>query len=218
MPPRPAPRDLRASDADRERVIDVLNAALADGRLTDEEHSGRVHAALTARTLGSLAGLTLDLVPPDDQPIQVDAGRMITGAFSKASRYGRWVVPEEFTVNALAGEVTLDFREAVLTDRHTVLHANAVAGTIKLLVPDGVAVTVGGTMLLGRQKGATPAAALGGGYGTEATARRAPAQLPPDAPLIEVRCFALLGEVIVKAPSKPRRWLPGGNRRREVRG
>ena len=174
MPPRPASRDLRASDADRERVVDVLNAALADGRLTDEEHSGRLHAALTARTLGSLAGLTLDLVPPEGQPIQVDGGRMITGAFSKASRYGRWVVPEEFTVNAMAGEVTLDFREAILTERHTVLHANAVAGTIKLLVPDGVAVTVGGTMLLGRQKGATPAAALGGGYG----ARRRPAARP----------------------------------------
>jgi hypothetical protein len=218
MPPRPAPRDLRASDADRERVVDVLNAALADGRLTDEEHAGRIHAALTARTLGSLAGLTLDLVPPEGQPIQVDAGRMITGAFSKASRYGRWVVPEEFTVNAMAGEVTLDFREAILTERHTVLHANAIAGTIKLLVPDGVAVTVGGTMLLGRQKGATPATPPGGGYGSPAAPRRAPAPLPPDAPLIEVRCFALLGEVIVKPPPKPRRWLPGGNRRREVRG
>jgi hypothetical protein len=117
----------------------------------------------------------------------------------------------------MAGEVTLDFREAILTERHTVLHANAIAGTIKLLVPDGVAVTVDGTMLLGRQKGATPAAALGG-YGSQATPRRAPAPLPPDAPLIEVRCFALLGEVIVKPPPKPRRWLPGGNRRREVRG
>lgn len=196
--------------------MDVLNDALADGRLTSEEHSGRVHAALTARTLGSLVSLTLDLVPPEGQPIQVDGGRMITGAFSKASRYGRWVVPEEFTVNAMAGEVTLDFREAILTDRHTVLHANAVAGTIKLLVPDGVAVTVGGTMLLGRQKGATPAAAVGDGHGSPAS-RRAPASLPPDAPLIEVRCFALLGEVIVKAPPKPRRWLPG-TRRREVRG
>jgi hypothetical protein len=223
MPPRPAPRDLRASDADRERVVDVLNAALADGRLSDEEHSGRLHAALTARTLGGLAGLTLDLVPPEEQPIQVDGVRMITGAFSKASRYGRWVVPEEFTVNAMAGEVTLDFREAILTERHTVLHANAVAGTIKLLIPDGVVVTVGGTMLLGRQKGATQAPALGGyaspgGYGSPGAApRRGSAPLPPDAPLIEVRCFALLGEVIVKPPPKPRRWLPG-TRRRAVGG
>jgi hypothetical protein len=217
MPPRPASRDLRASDADRERVVDVLNAARADGRLSEEEHSGRLHAALTARTLGSLAGLALDLVPPEDQPIQVDGARMITGAFSKASRYGRWVVPEEFTVNAMAGEVTIDFREAILTELHTVLHANAVVGTIKLLVPDGVAVTVGGTMLLGRQKGATPAPALGGGRGGPAAPRRAPASLSPDVPLIEVRCFALLGEVIVKTPPKPRRWLPGG-RRREVRG
>src|SRR5258708_25297174 len=108
MPPRPAPRDLRASDADRERVVDVLNASLADGRLNEEEHSGRVHAALTARTLGSLAGLTLDLVPPEGQPIQVDGARMITGAFSKASRSRRRVVPGECTVNARTGEAPLD--------------------------------------------------------------------------------------------------------------
>jgi hypothetical protein len=179
--------------------VDVLNEALADGRLTDEEHAGRVHAALTARTLGNLAALTLDLVPAHDAPIQVDGGRMITGAFSRASRYGRWVVPAEFTVNAMAGEVTLDFREAVLTDQHTVLFANAIAGTIKIVVPDGVAVTVGGTMLLGRQKGARPSP-------------------PPDAPVIEVRCFAVLGEVLVRTPPKPRRSWLGGNRRREVRG
>ena len=36
---RPQPRDLRASDADRERVVAVLADAAADGRLTlDEAH------------------------------------------------------------------------------------------------------------------------------------------------------------------------------------
>src|SRR5258708_39924275 len=34
MPPRPAPRDLRASDADRERVVALLGEALADGRIS----------------------------------------------------------------------------------------------------------------------------------------------------------------------------------------
>jgi Domain of unknown function (DUF1707) len=33
---------LRASDADRDRAASVLNEALAEGRLTPEEHSGRL--------------------------------------------------------------------------------------------------------------------------------------------------------------------------------
>ena len=36
----------------------MLSEALADGRLTKDEHSERSEAALTARTLGELAGLT----------------------------------------------------------------------------------------------------------------------------------------------------------------
>ena len=61
MPQRPAPRDLRASDTDRERVVAMLSDALADGRLTQDEHSERIRAALSAKTLGVLARLTADL-------------------------------------------------------------------------------------------------------------------------------------------------------------
>ncbi|HEX4831066.1 MAG TPA: DUF1707 domain-containing protein [Trebonia sp.] len=200
MPPRPAPRDLRASDADRERVTAVLNAALSDGRLTSQEHDERVHAALTARTLGELAGLTTDLVTPDGQPIRLHDEQAVTVLFRKESRGGRWVVPAALTVNVVGGELTLDFREAILTDRHTVLYAHVGAGTLRLFVPDGVTVTVEGTLVLARHKG---------------TASR---DVPPplDAPLIEVRALAVVGEILVKAPPKQRRWLPGG--RRQVRG
>ena len=179
----------------------VLNAALADGRLTPEEHDERVHNALRARTLGDLEGLTTDLVLADGQPIQLDGGRPVTALFRKESRTGRWVVPAEFMVNALGGDVTLDFREALLTDRHTVLHAHAVGGTIRMFVPDGVTVTVDGTLVIARQKGAA--------------ARGTPPAL--GMPHIEVRAFAILGEILVKSPPKPRRWLPGA-RRRELRG
>ncbi|WP_031487765.1 DUF1707 SHOCT-like domain-containing protein [Streptomyces bicolor] len=54
---------LRASDADRDRVVQVLNSAAGDGRLTIEELDERVTAALSARTLGELAELTVDLPP-----------------------------------------------------------------------------------------------------------------------------------------------------------
>ena len=51
----------RASDADRERAIDVLKAAFAEGRLTREEHSERVQRAYLSRTYAELAELSADL-------------------------------------------------------------------------------------------------------------------------------------------------------------
>jgi len=53
--------DVRASDADRERAIDVLKAAFAEGRLTREEHSARVEHAFGSRTYADLAALSTDL-------------------------------------------------------------------------------------------------------------------------------------------------------------
>ena len=64
-----APHEMRASDADRDRVMDVLRDAAAEGRLTVDELEERLEAALTARTFGDLAALTEDLpVGPDLLP------------------------------------------------------------------------------------------------------------------------------------------------------
>ena len=53
--------EVRASDADRDRVVDVLRDAAADGRLTVDEFDERMATALSSRTLGELAVLTADL-------------------------------------------------------------------------------------------------------------------------------------------------------------
>ena len=53
--------NVRASAADRERAIDVLKAAFAEGRLTTEEHEARAERAYRARTYSDLAALTADL-------------------------------------------------------------------------------------------------------------------------------------------------------------
>ena len=65
-PPAPtrAYRRLRASDADREQVIDVLKAAFVQGRLTKDELDIRAGHALTAPTRANLAALTADLHQP----------------------------------------------------------------------------------------------------------------------------------------------------------
>jgi Domain of unknown function (DUF1707) len=53
----------RASHADRDRVIDLLKAAFAHGRLTKDELDERLGQALAARTYAELAALTADLPP-----------------------------------------------------------------------------------------------------------------------------------------------------------
>jgi type IV secretory pathway VirB6-like protein len=52
---------LRASQSDRERAADVLKAAFAEGRLTQDEYTERVGQVHEARTYADLATLTADL-------------------------------------------------------------------------------------------------------------------------------------------------------------
>lgn len=52
---------MRASSADRERAVDVLKAAFAEGRLDQHEYADRVGLAYSSRTYADLASLTADL-------------------------------------------------------------------------------------------------------------------------------------------------------------
>jgi len=52
---------LRASDADREQVIDTLKDAFAQGRLTKDELGVRTIRVLTSRTYAELAAVTADI-------------------------------------------------------------------------------------------------------------------------------------------------------------
>jgi hypothetical protein len=54
---------LRAADADRERAIDTLKIAFAQGRLAKDEFSKRAGQALASRTYGELAAITLSIPP-----------------------------------------------------------------------------------------------------------------------------------------------------------
>ena len=54
--------NLRASDADRERVATLLNAAYAEGRLSRDEHDERLDQLMVAKTFDDLIPITRDLV------------------------------------------------------------------------------------------------------------------------------------------------------------
>lgn len=168
----------------------MLGDALADGRISHDEHAERMPAALSARTLGDLAGLTTDLAPSERQPVRVDGGHSVAALFSTAERSGRWVVPATLTCVVAFGEVVLDLREALLQDRHVVLSVYALFGRVRLVVPPGVDVVMNGTEILGRQRGGT--------------ARQVPTS--SDIPVIEVRGYLAASEILARTPPGPRRW------------
>jgi len=45
---------MRAADADRDRVVDFLNTAYTEGRLSKDEYDARLDSALSARTYADL--------------------------------------------------------------------------------------------------------------------------------------------------------------------
>src|SRR6202789_1275367 len=188
MSPRQAPRDLRASDADRDRVLALLSDAMSDGRITQDEHAERVQRAFSARTLGELSELTTDLAAPSAQPVRLDGGRVIAGIFGPARRDGRWVVPENLTVTAMFGAVEVDFTQAILQSTRVQIYAAVFGGRLRLIVPDGVSVVVTGHMVLGRKRGSTPPPA------------------GPGVPVIEGKAKVLGGELTVRPPPKARRF------------
>ena len=63
-------RPIRASDNERDGVVDILRDAYMDGRLTLEEFEERMSAAYASRTWGDLRDLTADL--PVDPPLGAD--------------------------------------------------------------------------------------------------------------------------------------------------
>jgi hypothetical protein len=137
---------LRASDADREQIVSVLQAATGDGRLTPEELDERLGLALTARTYDELATLITDLptaraaglavTPP---PAQKDLVR-IQCASASAERHGRWAVPARMELKATSGSIRLDFTEAVLTGHDLHIDAEVRSGSITFITKPGIVV------------------------------------------------------------------------------
>jgi DUF1707 SHOCT-like domain/Cell wall-active antibiotics response LiaF, C-terminal len=192
---------LRISDADRERVAELLRTAAGDGRLDIEELQERLELAYAAKTYGELVPITQDLpvagaghLMPEHQstPSQVSVGGVPTSSnaiaiFGGAERKGSWVVPQHFNAFAMFGGIELDLREATLEARDVTIIAVAIMGGVDIFVPDDLTVMVDGAGILG-------------GFGD--TSERGTPAPPAGAPVVRIKGFALFGGVSVSR--KPR--------------
>jgi hypothetical protein len=137
---------VRASDAERERAVDVLRIAAGDGRLTVAELDERVAAALSARTLGDLAALTADLPAgppagaPSAAPAQAPDVVRISQRGGSVRRAGGWVVPRRLELRPSWSDVMLDFTDAVITHDALRIEMNMRGGSLILVAGPGIAV------------------------------------------------------------------------------
>lgn len=206
---------MRASDADRERVANVLREAAGDGRLTMDELDERLDAVYAAKTYADLDPVTSDLpgaaaaylpaaAPPAAPPAAGDPARFgghgtssgavaILGGFT---RKGDWVVPREFTAFCLMGGGEIDLREARFAEREVSIHVFAIMGGCEITVPEDATVRVTGIGVMGAFDHA------GSGTGT------------PDGPVITVNGLAIMGGVDVKR--KPSEAAARDARRRRL--
>jgi hypothetical protein len=135
--------------------VEILREAAGDGRLTAEELDERVEAALTARTGSDLAVLTADLPAPlAESSAQPKDLVKINQRFGDVERTGRWVVPRRMEIRLTAGDVKLDFTEAVITQDSLHIDVDLGLGGDLLLVtrPDIVVVTDDLTVRMGHIK------------------------------------------------------------------
>ncbi|MFJ3220313.1 DUF1707 domain-containing protein [Kitasatospora sp. NPDC086801] len=128
----------RASHEDRDRIVETLQVAAADGRLTSDELEARLEAALSARTLAELAELTTDLPNfPSTVPAPKDV-LVIDQHGGKYTRTGRWVVPRHIELRPKHCTVTLDFTEAVITADTLLIDSALRYGKLLIISPPGL--------------------------------------------------------------------------------
>lgn len=152
--------DLRASDADRDRIAAIIREAAAEGRLGLDEVDERLTAVYSAKTYGQLAEVTADLpdIPQAAPPVQSgrrfefgatptsSVGIGILGGFQ---RRGAWVAPRAFTSVTIMGGGEIDLSEARFAEHDVTVRVVAIMGGVNIIVPEDAEVHVNGLGIMG---------------------------------------------------------------------
>ncbi|MEV5592864.1 DUF1707 domain-containing protein [Streptomyces sp. NPDC052496] len=193
-----AEAELRASDADRDRIAEILREALAVGRLDAEEHSERIDLVYRAKTMGELEPLIRDLPAEGGAPrpaataYEAEPGgalpdQTMVAIFSASTRKGRWRVPGRINAVAVFGSVEIDLTEGIFQQQRVQINVTAIFGSVEIRVPENVTLRSSGSGVLGAFEVETNES------------------VDTEAPVVVVNGYAVLGSV--EAKPKRGKWL-----------
>lgn len=190
--PPTAPSGIRASDADRDRIADILRDAVADGRLTAEEHAERIDLVYRAKTVDALEPLVRDLptgagaqqpaAASHSDGLEAPAGPAdnLVAVFSSSVRRGRWRVGGRTNAFSLFGSIEIDLTECLFGQRLSVINATAVFGNVEIKVPENISLRGSGTGIFGNFEVVTLESA------------------DPEAPVVVVNGYSVFGNIEAK--------------------
>ena len=193
---RPEPLSPVPLEQTRERVIAHLCHGFAHEQLDADQLQGRLDVAQRATSLDELRALVADLpalisagapVPAAEGavrlalPSHVAEQQTVVAIMSGASRRGAWAPSRQLNVIAVMGGAELDFRQAAMPPGITELNVFAWMGGVEVVVPPGVRVEMNGIALMG-------------GFEERVRVEELP---PPDAPVLRIGGFVLMGGVDV---------------------
>lgn len=186
---------LRASDADRDRVAELLHTAFAGGRISDEEHTERLLATNQAKTFGDLLPLTADLVPDASRTTgpKLPVGSSLapshepdrmTVVLSETTRNGSWRVRQRSFASVFLGGLRLDLTEATFEAQVVEVNVTQVLGSVQLRVPAGTTIVNEIASVLAE------------------TSVRGVGRPDPARPTVVLKGTNILGEVKVRGPKR----------------
>lgn len=192
---------MRISDADRDRAASVLSHALAEGRLSPQEHSERLDAIFAAKTQADITPLISDLpnaaalARPAQPGVIAARGKRtrLVALLGAVTRKGAWPVPENLSATTVLAGGELDFRYAVLPPGEIRLRAICVLAGLEITVPPEMRVV-------------DDAWALMGGIEVPPDTQES---LRSDAPVLHLTGFTIMGGVSIRRRPRKATGLPG---------
>ncbi len=188
----------RVSDLEREDVADRLREAAGEGRLSYTELEERLETVYGAKTYGELIQITSDL--PNGLVVPNAAASTLTPQYvpgpstaptmtvfmSEQKRQGPWAPPQRQEVNAVLGDVTLDYTEAHLPYDEIYIEVKSILADVKIRVPQNAIVHLDSNPVLGSVSEDST------GFGGTVD----PATGPPK--IFHIQGTAILGEIKIK--------------------
>ncbi|WP_409186546.1 DUF1707 domain-containing protein [Amycolatopsis sp. VS8301801F10] len=132
----------RASDADRNRAVELLRQAVGDGLLSLDEFSNRVDVVLAAETWGQVESVLaefpgLSLMAPE-APFPDPPALVLRTTSGSVKQEGEWAVPQRILAQCGSGRVRIDFTHALCRHKEILLEVVCTgSGQVHLTVPRG---------------------------------------------------------------------------------